>query len=46
MGLVVTPTLFYNLDTHGVVVLNEILTIRVLTFILFSDKDITLILSN
>ena len=46
MGLQPWATLFSYFDTHGVVVLNEILIIKVLTFVLISDKDITLILSN
>jgi hypothetical protein len=46
MGLQPCATLLSYLDTHGVVVLKEILTIRLLTFALVSDTDITLILSN
>jgi hypothetical protein len=46
MGLQPCATLLSYLDTHGVVVLNEILTIRLLTFTFVSGKSITLILSN
>jgi hypothetical protein len=46
MGLQPWATLLSYLDTHGLVVLNEILTIRLLTFALVSGKSITLILSN
>ena len=46
MGLAMSHTLLSYLDTHGVVVLNEILTIRLLTFVLVSDTDITLILAD
>jgi hypothetical protein len=46
MGLQPWATLLSYLDTHGVVVLNEILTIRLLTFTFVSGKDITLILLN
>ena len=46
MGQAISPTLLSYLDTHGLVVLNEILTIRVLTFAIVRGKDITFILSN